>query len=148
VGLPNVGYGPDPLSMQDIVERADFAVLLLLRDYHYPKCNQQVRSIAEYAEDLSDRNVAVVAILPDSRAKAEKWQAEYDLPFPLLADPDREVGEAYDQPTRFGALGSLHDFLGRLPQSMVIDTRDEQEIVWTHEGESPGDRPETEGIVV
>lgn len=142
--LPNVGYGPDPLSMGDIIERADFAVLLLLRDYHCPKCKQQVQSVAEYAEELSDRNVAVVAILPDSRKKAEQWQTEYDLPFPLLADPDKEVGTAYDQPTRFGALGSLHDFLGRLPQSMVIDTRDDPEVVWTYEGENPGDRPEVE----
>jgi len=32
--LPNVGVGPDPLSMADVIAAADFAVLLFLRDYH------------------------------------------------------------------------------------------------------------------
>ena len=146
--LPNVGVGPDPLSLAQITETADFAVLLLLRDYHCPKCKAQVQSVAEQARSFAELNAAVVPILPDEREKAADWQDSFDLPFRLLADPGKEVAEKYDQPTRFGALGQLHDFIGRMPETVILDTRDgDPEIVYAYEGETPGDRPDVETMV-
>lgn len=98
--LPNVGVGPDTLSLDRLVERA------------------------------------------------EDWQAQFDLPFPLLADPKKDVADRYDQPTQYGALGKIHDLIGRLPESVILDTRGETgEIVYTYEGESPEDRPAVEKLV-
>lgn len=140
--LPNVGVGPDPLSLDAIAERVSFAVLLLLRDYHCPKCRAQVQSVADAATDLDRRDTAVVAILPDTPEKATAWQDEYDLPFPLLADPDGRVGDEYDQSRRFGVLGELHDLIGRMPKSVLLDLRGEPSIEHVHDGDTPGDRPE------
>jgi peroxiredoxin Q/BCP len=140
--LPNAGVGPDPLSFDDIVELADFAILLFLRDYHCPKCRAQVNRAAEHAERIKGRGAAVVAILPDSHERAQDWQEKYDLPFPLLADPARETGEAYDQERRFGVFGRLHDFVGLMPKAVVLDVRDRPEVIASHQGSSPGDRPE------
>lgn len=141
--LPNVGVGPDPLSLDRVVERVDFAVLLLLRDYHCPKCKKQVETIAAEAERFAELNAVVLPVLPESVERAEEWQARFDLPFPLLADPGKDVADKFDQPTQYGALGKLHDLIGRLPESVILDTRaDEAEIVYTYEGDSPGDRPE------
>jgi len=145
--LRNAAVGPDPLSLSGIAEAVDFAILLLLRDYHCPKCKKQVQEVAEAAEDLDRRDTAVVAILPDSYEKAQDWQEKFDLPFPLLADPGKEVGEKYDQGTRFGALGQLHDVIGRLPKAVVMDLRGEPEVVHTHEGENPADRPDIEDLL-
>ncbi|WP_018256127.1 peroxiredoxin family protein [Halomicrobium katesii] len=146
--LPNVGVGPDPLSLDRVIERVDFAVLLLLRDYHCPKCKQQVQQIAEAAKQFAELNAVVLPILPEPVERARKWQSQFDLPFPLLADPDKQIGEAYDQPTRFGKLGRVHDMIGRMPESVILDTRgDEAEIVYTYAGGSPGDRPEIETLV-
>ncbi|WP_153554642.1 peroxiredoxin [Halomicrobium sp. LC1Hm] len=146
--LPNVGVGPDPLSLERVVDRVDFAVLLLLRDYHCPKCKRQVRELAESARQFAELNAAVLPVLPEPTERASEWGSQFDLPFPLLADPDKEVGEAYEQPTRFGKLGEVHDMIGRMPESVILDTRgDDAEIVYTHEGESPGDRPEIATLV-
>jgi len=145
--LRNAGIGPDPLSLSTIADVVDFAVLLLLRDYHCPKCRAQVQRVAEKAEQLERNDTAVVPILPDSYEKATGWQAEYDLPFPLLADPHGKVGEEYDQPRRFGVLGSLHDLIGRMPKALLLDLRGEPEIVHVHEGETPGDRPDIEDLL-
>ncbi|MHB9287439.1 peroxiredoxin family protein [Halobacteriales archaeon Cl-PHB] len=139
--LRNAGVGPDPLSLSDVAAAVDFAVLLLLRDYHCPKCRAQVQQVADAAADLNRRNVAVVPVLPDSYEKAADWQAEYDLPFPLLADPEAVVGSDYDQTRRFGVLGQLHDVIGRMPKAVVLDLRDDPSIVHVHEGTTPGDRP-------
>jgi len=145
--LPNVGVGPDPLSLDRVVERVDFAVLLLLRDYHCPKCKNQVQTLAEEARQFAELNAVVLPVLPEPVERAEAWQEQFELPFPLLADPDKAVAESYDQPTRYGKLGELHDLIGRMPESVILDTRgDEAEIVYTYEGESPSDRPAVETL--
>lgn len=47
-----------------------------------------------------------------------------------------------------GPIGALHDLIGRLPESVILDTRaDDPEVVYTYEGESPGDRPEVQTLV-
>ncbi|MEF8825912.1 MAG: redoxin domain-containing protein [Halapricum sp.] len=78
--LPNVGVGPDPLSLSGIDGEVDFVILFLLRDYRCPKCKTQVQCVAERAPELERRNAAPIAILPESRERAERWQAEFDLP--------------------------------------------------------------------
>jgi peroxiredoxin Q/BCP len=146
--LPNVGVGPDPLSLERVVHRVDFAVLLLLRDYHCPKCKNQVQTLAKKARQFAEMNAVVLPVLPEPVERAREWQEQFDLPFPLLADPDKDVAEKYDQPTRYGRLGALHDLIGRMPESVILDTRgDEAEVVYTYEGESPGDRPEVETLL-
>jgi peroxiredoxin Q/BCP len=146
--LPNVGVGPDPLSLQRVAERVDFAVLLLLRDYHCPKCKNQVQSLAARARDFAELDAVVLPVLPEPPERAKEWQDQFDLPFPLLADPEKDIADKYDQPTRYGPLGKVHDLIGRLPESVILDTRrDEPEIVYTYEGESPGDRPEIETLL-
>ena len=53
-----------------------------------------------------------------------------------------------DQPVRFGLLGSLSDFLGRMPKAVLLDCRDsEPRPVYTHEGSSTWDRPEIDDLL-
>jgi peroxiredoxin Q/BCP len=148
--LPNVGVGPDPLSLAEVADVSDFAVLLFLRDYHCPKCKAQVESLTQKAKAFSERNAAVLPILPESAARAESWKDNFEgaFPFPLLADESKAVADSYDQPTQYGALGSLHDLIGRLPQSIILDTREEApEVIFTHRGESAADRPEATDLI-
>ena len=56
--LRNAGVGPDPLSLDVIAETVDFAILLLLRDYHCPKCRTQVQNVAERRDRLFDEQTA------------------------------------------------------------------------------------------
>ena len=146
--LPNVGTGPDPLSLDRVVDQVDFAVLLMLRDYHCPKCKNQVQTLAENAKQFAEMNAVILPVLPESVERAINWQEKFDLPFPLLADPEKEVADKYDQPTQLGVVGSLHDLIGRLPEAVILDTRgDDAEVVYTYEGDFPGDRPAVETLV-
>lgn len=146
--LPNVGVGPDPLSLDRIVDTADVAVLLFLRDYHCPKCKAQVRAMAEEARTFAEMNAVVVPILPEPRERAAAWDPGVDVPFPLLADPAKDVADEYDQPTRFGVLGKVHDLVGRMPETLVLDARaDRAEIVYAYEGSTPSDRPAVAAVV-
>lgn len=145
VDLPNVGPGPDPCSLSVLAVHHDFLVVLLQRSPHCRNCKKQVRTFADWHDEFRDRGAEVVSVLPGDREAAADWQREFDLPFPLLADPEAEVGERFDQSVRFGLVGRLSDLLGRMPKAVVLDCRaGVPEVVWTHEGSSTFDRP---GIV-
>jgi peroxiredoxin Q/BCP len=83
----------NPVSLRDLRGRK---VLL----YFYPKadtpgCTRQACSIRDAREDLRDLGLAVVGISPDEPAAQQKFDDKYGLAFPLLADPDHRVAEAY-----------------------------------------------------
>ncbi len=148
--LPNVAAGPNPFSLSTVAAAPDVdsIVLLFQRDYHCPICRKQIQAAARRHDEFRALNATVVSVLPESPARVRSWQDSYDLPFPLLADPDTTVGDAYDQPVRFGVLGSLHDMVGRMPVAMILDTRtDEPRINYIYEGRMPADRPEIDELI-
>lgn len=66
--------------------------------YFYPKadtpgCTQQSCLLRDIAGKIGD--VAIVGISPDLPAKQKKFAEKFDLPFPLLSDPEHVVSEAY-----------------------------------------------------
>ncbi len=68
--------------------------------YVYPKddtpgCTKQACNLRDNWTALQDAGVAVVGVSADDAASHERFAGKYDLPFPLLADPDREIIEAY-----------------------------------------------------
>jgi len=146
--LPNVGVGPDPFSIDALPADVDFVVLFLQRDHYCTNCRKQVRELADRIDAFRERDAEVVSVVPEPVDRVEAWQESYDLPYPLLADPDAEAGDAYDQPVRFGVLGRFSDFLGRMPEVVVLDRRGaEPEIAYVHRGSSTFDRPEIDEIL-
>ena len=66
--------------------------------YFYPKadtpgCTQQSCLLRDIAGDIGD--VAILGVSPDLPAKQKKFADKFDLPFPLLSDPEHVVAEAY-----------------------------------------------------
>lgn len=146
--LPNVGHGDETLSLRDRAASLEFILLLFQRDYLCTNCRKQVQAVAERYGEFRDRDTEVVSIVPEPADKVRDWQDAYDLPFPLLADPDKRVSEGYDQPVRFGPLGRFSDLLGRMPKAVLLDCRGEEpSIVYTHEGSSTFDRPEIDDLL-
>lgn len=149
--LENVAAGPNMFAFSEAASDpgTDTIVLLFQRDYHCRDCRQQVQEIAERYGDFEEVNASVVAILPEPADHAAEWHRQYDLPFPLLADPSKAVSETYDQPTRFGPLGSLHDLIGRMPLAVVFGVTDSEPTVMnTYEGKTPSDRPSINDLLV
>ena len=147
--LPNVADGPDPFSLSALPDDVAFVVLFFQRDHYCTNCRKQVQQLAARIDEFRDRDAEVVSIVPEPVERVESWQASYDLPFPLLADPDIEAGEAYDQPVRFGILGRFSDFFGRMPEVVIVDRRGETPAVeYVHKGSSTFDRPDIDELLV
>lgn len=142
VDLPNVGEGPDPTSPIDLVADSDFLVLLLMQSHHSGTCRQQAREIADRYDDFRRLNARVAAIVPGSRPQLRSWRSLVDPPFPVLADDETVIGEAFRQPRRYGPLGRLVDSFGRMPMTVVLDCRgDDTSVYHVYEGEASVDRP-------
>lgn len=68
--------------------------------YFYPKadtpgCTAQACAVRDALADLSGHGVAAVGISPDRPKAQQKFFLKYGLGFPLLADEDHAVAEAY-----------------------------------------------------
>ena len=83
----------------DTVALADFCGAPLAL-YFYPKddtpgCTKQACSLRDGWAELRAAGIAVVGVSPDDAASHERFAEKYDLPFPLLADPNKEVLGVY-----------------------------------------------------
>ncbi len=68
--------------------------------YFYPKadtpgCTTQACGIQEALPQLGKLKLEVIGVSPDPVAKIEKFAAKFGLTFPLAADEDHAVAEAY-----------------------------------------------------
>ena len=90
-----------------------------LRDYSgkklvvffYPKantpgCTAEACDLRDHYKELLDAGYSLLGVSADSEKKQRNFSAKYDLPFPLLADEDKEVINA------FGVWG-LKKFMGK-----------------------------------
>jgi len=60
-----------------------------------PGCTRQMCSYRDHFDDFSGVDATVLGISPQDVDSHERWIEARHLPFPLLADPDRKVIDAY-----------------------------------------------------
>jgi len=68
--------------------------------YFYPKadtpgCTTQACGVRDHRADYESADAIVLGVSPDAPKKIAKFDAKYDLSFPLLGDEDHAVAEAY-----------------------------------------------------
>jgi peroxiredoxin Q/BCP len=108
--------------------------------YFYPKadtpgCTTQACGLRDILGQIGD--AAVVGISPDKPAKQAKFDQKYSLGFPLLADEDHAVAEAYGVWTEKSMYGKK--YMGILRSAFLIDGKGRLAEVWYKI--SPADTP-------
>ena len=108
--------------------------------YFYPKadtpgCTTQACGLRDILGDIGD--TAVLGISPDKPAKQAKFDQKYGLGFPLLADEDHAVAEAYGVWTEKSMYG--RKYMGILRSAFLIDENGKLAEVWYKI--SPADTP-------
>ncbi len=92
--------------------------------YFYPKddtsgCTVEACEFRDNWKAVQDRGAVVLGVSPDSIQSHGKFKTKYKLPFPLLADEDHKVAEAY------GAWGEKsmygRKYHGILRSTFIID---------------------------
>lgn len=92
--------------------------------YFYPKdstpaCTAQACSLRDNYEALLAKGFAVLGVSVDDEKSHKKFANKYSLPFPLLADPDHNIVEA------FGVWGEKmlygRKYMGTIRTTFIID---------------------------
>jgi peroxiredoxin Q/BCP len=68
--------------------------------YFYPKddtpgCTAQACNLRDNYAELLEKGFCIVGVSADSQTKHKKFEQKYKLPFPLLADEDHAILNAY-----------------------------------------------------
>jgi peroxiredoxin Q/BCP len=91
------------LSLVDVYAQQAYTLV-----YFYPKagtsgCTAQGCSLRDAYEDLAAKGVAVVGVSTDSVAEQKAFKEANGFPFPLIADTDQKVLQAFGVPTYPGS---------------------------------------------
>ena len=108
--------------------------------YFYPKadtpgCTQQSCGLRDIAAQVGD--TAIVGISPDKSAKQKKFDDKYSLGFPLLADTEHTVAEAYGVWKEKSMYG--RSYMGIERSAFLIDEKGKVAEAWYKV--SPKDTP-------
>jgi peroxiredoxin Q/BCP len=108
--------------------------------YFYPKadtpgCTQQSCGLRDVAGDIGD--TAIVGISPDEPARQKKFDDKYSLGFPLLADTEHTVAEAYGTWGEKSMYG--RKYFGIVRSAFLVDEKGRIEQAWYKV--SPKDTP-------
>lgn len=84
--------------------------------YFYPKadtpgCTKQACNIRDNFSDLQEAGVEVIGVSSDSVDSQQAFQKKYKLPFTLVADKDKALGEAFGTGTFLGIGFKRQSFL-------------------------------------
>jgi peroxiredoxin Q/BCP len=99
--------------------------------YWYPKadtpgCTAQSCGLRDIAGQVGD--TAIIGISPDKPAKQAKFDTKYGLGFPLLADEDHAVAEAFDVWAEKSMYG--RKYFGIVRSAFLIDEKGKVAEAW------------------
>jgi peroxiredoxin Q/BCP len=99
--------------------------------YFYPKadtpgCTKQSCGLRDIAGEVGD--TAIVGISPDPPRKQAKFDEKYSLGFPLLADEDHTVAEAYGTWAEKSMYG--RKYMGILRSAFLVDEKGRIAKAW------------------
>lgn len=68
--------------------------------YFYPKddtpgCTTQACGFRDSYSEVQEKNAVVLGVSPDGVESHQAFKQKFDLPFPLLADQDKEIANKY-----------------------------------------------------
>jgi peroxiredoxin Q/BCP len=116
----------------NVVRLSDFKGRKVLI-YFYPKadtpgCTTQSCAVRDARQDMKSLNVEVLGISPDTPTDQKKFDVKFSLGFPLLADADHHIAEAYGvwgDKTNYGKT-----YKGIIRSSFLINEKGQVERTW------------------
>lgn len=94
-----------------------------------PGCTTQSCALRDHRQELAANGLDVVGISPDAPAKQLAFDEKYGLGFPLLADEDHAVAEAWGAWAERHRGG--HSFMGIVRSSFLVDEDGRIGRVWS-----------------
>jgi peroxiredoxin len=124
-----------------------------------PFCNFQIRELSQSHDKFKALGVSLVAISVDRPDAAEVTRNAYEVPFPVLSDPDLKAHEAFNVVLQLDAAGvarlakyghDIEKWSGKDHHKMAVPAvflvRDGK-VAWAHVAQDYKTRPSTEQLL-
>jgi peroxiredoxin Q/BCP len=130
------GHPAPPFSGVDqdgnTVTAGDFAgrkvVLYFYPNAFTPGCTTESCDFRDRYQTFSEAGYEIVGLSPNEPEELARFRAEFDLPFPLVSDPDHSIADAY------GAWGIKknygREYEGLIRSTIVVDADGAVEHAW------------------
>jgi peroxiredoxin Q/BCP len=94
--------------------------------YFYPKddtpgCTKESCNFRDTYADFTKENAVILGVSPDDIDSHHKFKSKFSLPFPLLADTDHKVAEAFDVWKEKSMYGK--NYMGIERTTFILDTQ-------------------------
>ena len=162
-----VGAAIPPFGIQDFLGKTfssteindDDTLVVFYRGGWCPYCNFQIRELSQSYDRFKALGVSLVAISVDRPDASAVTQNAYDVPFPVLSDPDLRAHEAFNVVLQLDAAGvgslaeygyDIEQWSGRDHHRMAVPgvflVRDGK-VAWAHVARDYKTRPSTEQLL-
>lgn len=88
-----IDQNENPIKLSDFTGKK--VVLYFYPKDNTPGCTAQACNLRDNHQALLDAGYAVIGISSDSAKKHQNFISKFDLPFPLIADEDKSIHEAF-----------------------------------------------------
>lgn len=85
--------GGEKLKLKDL--RAKKVVLYFYPRDNTPGCTKEACDFRDSYQRFKKKGTVILGVSPDSVKSHDKFKQKFDLPFPLLSDPDHKIAESY-----------------------------------------------------
>ena len=149
----------EPVALADLWQKGPI-LLVFYRGGWCPFCNFQIREFVKSYQEYEKRGVTPVFISVDTVDESKKTTATYQIPFPLLADPDLSAHRAFSVTRKASdeeveklrgyridiekASGRKHHEMA-IPSVFLID--ETGTVRWSHANPDYKQRPSTEQLL-
>jgi peroxiredoxin Q/BCP len=109
----------NPISLADF--KGKKVILYFYPQDNTPTCTKEACNFRDNYQSLLGKGFQVIGVSFDTEKSHQKFIKKYDLPFPLVADPDRKIIEAYGvwgEKTLFG-----RNYMGTIRTTFIIDEK-------------------------
>jgi peroxiredoxin Q/BCP len=86
-----------------------------------PTCTIESCNLRDNYALLNNNGFEVLGVSPDTAAKQKKFEQKYELPFPLIADPENKITDLYGVHEIKKLFG--REYLGILRTTFLIDEK-------------------------
>jgi peroxiredoxin Q/BCP len=108
----------NPVSLSDFKDRS--VVLYFYPKADTPGCTTQACGVRDHRTAYESSDAVVLGVSPDAPKEIAKFDAKYELGFPLLGDEDHAVAEAYGVWVKKSKSG--REYMGNERTTFVIAT--------------------------
>jgi thioredoxin-dependent peroxiredoxin len=107
-----VNQNGDTVSLSDY--KGKKLIVFFYPKANTPGCTAEACNLRDHYKTLQDRGYELLGVSADSAQKQNNFKAKYELPFPLLADEDKTVINAFGVWGEKKFMGKVYDGIHRM----------------------------------